>query len=61
VRRGLSALERLAGSSAFATWEEAELMEEPMVSERGTADARRLGVEPKPMREVFGLADQPQR
>src|SRR2546426_6386335 len=35
VRRGLGALERLAGSSTFATWEEAELMEEPMTTERG--------------------------
>jgi NADH dehydrogenase len=38
----------------FATWEEAELMEEPMVSEHGTADARALGVEPLPMATVLG-------
>jgi hypothetical protein len=30
-------------------------MEEPMTSERGSADAAALGVEPKPMREVLGL------
>jgi hypothetical protein len=38
----------------FATWEEAELMEVPMTSERGTADAERLGVEPRPMGAVLG-------
>ena len=55
VRHGLWALEQLAGPSVFATWEEAELMEEDMVSARGTADARELGVQPKSMREVLGL------
>jgi hypothetical protein len=38
----------------FATWEEAELMEVPMTSRRGTADAERLGVEPRPMEAVLG-------
>jgi hypothetical protein len=38
----------------FATWEEAELMEVPMTSERGTADAERLGVEPRSMAAVLG-------
>jgi NADH dehydrogenase len=56
VRRGLRLVERVAGSSAFATWEEAELMEEEMLAARGTEDARALGVDPKPMREVLGLA-----
>jgi NADH dehydrogenase len=37
----------------FATWEEAELMEEPMVSERGTADTEELGVKPLPMSAVL--------
>jgi uncharacterized protein YbjT (DUF2867 family) len=55
VRHGLRTLERLAGSSAFATWEEAELMGESMTSPRGPEDARRLGVDPKPMRDVLGL------
>jgi NADH dehydrogenase len=55
VRRGLRAVERVAGASAFATWEEAQLMEEPMTTPLGTEDARRLGVDPKPMREVLGL------
>jgi uncharacterized protein YbjT (DUF2867 family) len=55
VRSGLRALELLAGPSVFATWEEAELMEVPMTSERGTADAERLGVEPRPMGAVLGI------
>jgi uncharacterized protein YbjT (DUF2867 family) len=54
VRAGLHALELLVGSAAFATWEEAELMEVPMVSERGTSDAESLGVEPRPMAKVLG-------
>jgi uncharacterized protein YbjT (DUF2867 family) len=55
VRRGLGTVEALAGQAAFATWEEAQLMEESMVSERGPEDARALGVEPKTMHEVLGL------
>jgi hypothetical protein len=39
--------------ATFVTWEEAELMEEPMVTERGTADAEALGVTPLAMREVL--------
>ena len=56
VRRGLRAVEALAGPSAFATWDEAELMEIPMTTERGTADAEALGVGPLPMREVLAPA-----
>jgi uncharacterized protein YbjT (DUF2867 family) len=37
----------------FATWEEAELMEEAMVTERGTADIETLGVTPRPMPAVL--------
>jgi NADH dehydrogenase len=55
VRYGLLAARSIAGESVFATWEEAELMEVPMVSERGTADAEALGVEPRRMSDV--LAD----
>ena len=54
VRGGLRALELVAGPSVFATWEEAELMEVPMTSERGTADAEELGVEPRRMGAVLG-------
>jgi uncharacterized protein YbjT (DUF2867 family) len=54
VRTGLRALELLAGPSVFATWEEAELMEVPMTTDRGTADAESLGVKPRPMGAVLG-------
>ena len=54
VRAGLRALELVIGPSAFATWEEAELMEVPMTTDRGTADPERLGVEPRPMGAVLG-------
>ena len=49
-------LERLAGPRRFATWEEAELMEEPMTTSRGTADAEALGVNPLRMSAVLGAA-----
>jgi uncharacterized protein YbjT (DUF2867 family) len=39
----------------FATWEEAELMEESMVTERGTADIEQLGVDPLSMPAVLGV------
>ena len=42
-----------AGEGAFATWEEAELMEISMVSVRGTADVEALGVKPRSMAEVL--------
>jgi len=53
VRLGLVWLRRLVGDGAFATWEEAELMEVPMVSSRGSADVRALGVEPARMIDVL--------
>jgi hypothetical protein len=56
VRGSLRALRRLGGPKVFATWEEAELMEEPMTSPRGTADAESLGVRPLPMASVLGTA-----
>lgn len=55
VRASLRGLELLSGPSVFATWEEAELMEVPMTSERGTLDAERLGVQPRPMGAVLGI------
>ena len=55
VRWGLKAVEEVQGSLSFATWDEAELMEIPMVSERGTADAEALGVHPLPMEYVLRL------
>ena len=54
VRSGLIWLRRLVGENAFATWEEAELMEIPMTTPRGTSDAEALGVEPLAMREALG-------
>ena len=56
VRRALRIVESLSGEAAFATWEEAQLLDIPMTASSGSADVRTLGVEPKPMREVLGLA-----
>jgi uncharacterized protein YbjT (DUF2867 family) len=56
VRASLRLLRLLAGPSVFATWDEAELMEEPMTTGRGTADAERLGVRPLAMASVLGAA-----
>src|SRR6187549_2969283 len=53
VRSSLIAIRSLFGEAVFATWEEAELMEVSMVSERGTADAQALGVEPRRMSDVL--------
>ena len=53
VHYGLAGLRRVVGDAAFATWEEAELMEVPMVSARGDADVRALGIEPRRMAEVL--------
>jgi uncharacterized protein YbjT (DUF2867 family) len=55
VRRILNLVELLMGPTAFATWDEAELLEVPLISRQGTADAERLGVLPKPMRAVLGV------
>ncbi len=54
VRAALRGLERVMGASAFATWEEALLMEEPMTTTRGTADVEALGVTPLRMSAVLG-------
>ncbi|HYJ20656.1 MAG TPA: NAD(P)H-binding protein [Solirubrobacterales bacterium] len=53
IRAGLIALRTVFGEAVFATWEEAELMEVSMVSERGTADVQALGVEPRRMSDVL--------
>lgn len=55
VRAGLIGLRSVFGEAVFATWEEAELMEVSMTSERGSADAEELGVAPRRMADV--LAD----
>jgi NADH dehydrogenase len=54
VSRGLRLLEATIGPRAFATWDEAELMEVTMLSSRGAADAESLGVTPAPMPAVLG-------
>lgn len=54
VRIALRTLERLLGPAVFATWEEAQLMAEPMTTARGTADAESLGVTPLRMSAVLG-------
>jgi uncharacterized protein YbjT (DUF2867 family) len=56
TRRILETVERVGGPTAFATWDEAELLEIPLVSPRGTADAQALGVTPRRMDEVLGSA-----
>ena len=53
VRAGLISIRSLFGEAVFATWEEAELMEVAMLSERGAADAQELGVEPRRMADVL--------
>jgi NADH dehydrogenase len=53
IRSSLIAMRSLFGEAVFATWEEAELMEVSMTSERGTADAEELGVEPRRMGDVL--------
>ncbi len=55
ARRLLKLIELLGGPTAFATWDEAQLLDVPLVSRHGTADAERLGVVPKPMRAVLGV------
>jgi NADH dehydrogenase len=56
TRRILNTAELLGGPAAFATWDEAELLEIPLVSPRGPADALALGVSPRRMDEVLGSA-----
>ncbi|HEX2391998.1 MAG TPA: NAD(P)H-binding protein [Solirubrobacterales bacterium] len=56
VRSGLIALRSVFGEAVFATWEEAELMEVSMVSERGAADVQALDIEPRRMSDVLESA-----
>jgi NADH dehydrogenase len=53
IRSSLIALRSVFGEAVFATWEEAELMEVSMLSERGAADAQALGVQPRRMSDVL--------
>ena len=54
VSRALRLLERVAGAGAFATWDEAELMEVAMTSVAGRRRRRSSGVEPQRMAAVLG-------
>jgi uncharacterized protein YbjT (DUF2867 family) len=56
IKASLIALRAVFGEAVFATWEEAELMEVAMVSERGAADAQALGVEPRRMSDVLSTS-----
>lgn len=56
VRAVLRTAEWVARDAAFATWDEAELLDHPMTSPRGTADTESLGVRPKPIGAVLGSA-----
>jgi uncharacterized protein YbjT (DUF2867 family) len=56
VSRGLRLLEATMGPRAFATWDEAELMEVSMVSARGSGDVEALGVTPHRMSAVLEAA-----
>ncbi len=53
VRLILNAMRRVVGDAVFATWEEAELLEVPMTTASGPADAQGLGVEPLRMDQVL--------
>ncbi|HEY7892674.1 MAG TPA: NAD(P)H-binding protein [Solirubrobacteraceae bacterium] len=53
VSRALRLLQSVGGQRTFATWEEVELLEVSMISQRGAADAEGLGVVPKPMSAVL--------
>jgi NADH dehydrogenase len=54
VRAGLKVVGAVAGPAAFATWDEAQLMELSMTTPKGTGDAEALGVSPLPMSAVLG-------
>ena len=54
VRAGLRALQRALGPRAPATWDEVELLQSSLLAAHGTADAERLGVRPRALREVLG-------
>jgi NADH dehydrogenase len=55
VSRGLRMLQATSAGALLPTWDEAELTEVSMVSARGCADAKRLGVAPKAMSAVLGV------
>jgi NADH dehydrogenase len=54
THRALRWLELVMGPTAPVTWDEAELLEVPLVAREGPADAQRLGISPAPMAQVLG-------
>ena len=57
VSRALRLLEATVGAErAFATWDEAELMQCSLIARDADGDARQLGVAPKTMAGVLGAA-----
>ena len=54
LRPLLRGYEALAGPTAVATWDEAELLGVTMRTPRGTADAEALGVHPRRLAAVLG-------
>jgi uncharacterized protein YbjT (DUF2867 family) len=56
VAQLLRVTERLMGERAFATWDEAELMEVSMLPDGDAGDAARLGVAPRAMASVLGVS-----
>ncbi|MGH2833452.1 MAG: NAD(P)H-binding protein [Solirubrobacteraceae bacterium] len=57
VSRALRLLESVTGSRMIPTWDEAELMECPMLAHHGTADAQALGIRPAHMTAVLGAGN----
>ena len=55
VRGSLRAAEALLGDRAPVTWDELELFEVSLTSDRATSDARALGVTPRRMADVLGV------
>jgi uncharacterized protein YbjT (DUF2867 family) len=55
VSRSLRLLEAAMGPRAFATWDEAELMEVSMASAQGPTGAQHFGVSPARMGDVLGV------
>lgn len=54
VSRSLRMLERAMGESAIATWDEAEMLQVPMLAEQGSSDVEALGVRPERIAAVLG-------
>jgi uncharacterized protein YbjT (DUF2867 family) len=58
LRAALRAEETLAGPTSLITWDEAQLLAVEMLSARSTEDAEALGVTPRRMAAVLGVASR---